>query len=99
MIGAEACVFAIDRFVDGELVNAGSNENVSIKELSEIIANVVNFNGEITWDATHPNGTPNRPLDSTKLRDAGWSSKTTLLSGLRKTYHWYLRNTYYDSCK
>jgi len=96
---AEACVFAIDKFVNGEIVNVGSGENVSIKDLSETIAAVVGFGGEIAWDESRPNGTPNRPLDSSKLRSMGWSPKVSLLSGLMKTYGWYLLNTYYDSSK
>ena len=96
---ANACVFAVNNFSKGELVNAGSGENVSIKELAETIAAVVGYGGEIHWDPSRPNGTPNRPLDTSILNQAGWTPQYSLLTGLLKTYDWFLQNTYYDSCK
>lgn len=96
---ADACIFAMNTFGKGELINVGSGENISIKELADTIAAVVGYSGEIIWDISRPNGTPNRPLDSSKMIDAGWSPNYSLLTGLRKTYGWFLQNTYYDSCK
>lgn len=96
---ADACLFAMDKFENGELVNVGSGYNVSIKELAETVAAVVGYSGDIAWDTHKPNGTPNRPLDYSKMKELGWSPKHSLLSGLIKTYKWFSENTYYDSCK
>ena len=96
---ADACLFAMDKFENGELVNVGSGYNVSIKELAETIARVVGYNGEIDWDTSRPNGTPNRPLDYSKMTELGWEPKHSLLSGLVKTYQWFNQVTYLDSCK
>lgn len=96
---ADACLFAIHHFEDAELVNVGSGYNLSIKELAETISAVVGYNGEINWDTSRPNGTPNRPLDYSKMTELGWKPKNSLLSGLVKTYKWFVENTYYDSCK
>lgn len=96
---ADACLFAIDKFENAELVNVGSGYNVTIKELAETVAAVVGYGGEICWDASRPNGTPNRPLDYSKMIQLGWKPKYSLLSGLIKTYQWLVENTYYDSSK
>jgi len=94
---ADACLFAIDRFEKGELINVGSGENVSIKELANKVASVVRFDGEIGWDTSRPNGTPNRPLDSSKITELGWKPKHTLREGLQKTYDWYNIATYLET--
>jgi GDP-L-fucose synthase len=96
---ADACLFAMDNFENAELVNVGSGYNVSIKELAETIAAVVRYDGEIKWDTTRPNGTPNRPLDYSKMTELGWKPKHSLLSGLLETYKWFTQVTYLDSCK
>ena len=94
---ADACVFAIDKFENGELINVGSGENISIKDLANKVASVVRYNGEIGWDTSRPNGTPNRPLDNSKITDLGWKPKHTLSEGLRKTYKWYVTETYLET--
>ncbi len=96
---ADACVFAINHFENAELINVGSGENVSIKDLANIVASVVGYSGNIEWDKTRPNGTPNRPLDCSKMTELGWKPKYNLYSGLRKTYQWFSQSVYYDSCK
>lgn len=90
---ADACLFAMDNFENAELVNVGSGENVSIKELASTVANVVNYNGDIDWDTSRPNGTPNRPLDCSKMSELGWKPNHTLSQGLKKTYDWFIENT------
>jgi len=90
---ADACLFAMDHFENAELVNVGSGENVSIKELSNSVASVVKYDGEIKWDTSRPNGTPNRPLDCSKMTKLGWKPKHTLSQGLQKTYDWFIENT------
>jgi GDP-L-fucose synthase len=96
---ADACLFAMDHFENAELINVGSGENVSIKNLASIIANIVGYSGNIEWDTSRPNGTPNRPLDYSKMIELGWKPKHTLQQGLKKTYQWFIENTYYDSSK
>lgn len=90
---ADACLFAMDHFKNAELINVGSGENVSIKELSNSVASVVKYDGEIKWDTSRPNGTPNRPLDCSKMAKLGWKPKHTLSQGLQKTYDWFIENT------
>ena len=90
---ADACLFAMDHFENAELINVGSGENVSIKELSNSVASVVKYDGEIKWDTSRPNGTPNRPLDCSKMTKLGWKPKHTLSQGLQKTYNWFIENT------
>lgn len=96
---ADACIFAIEHFENAELINVGSGENMSIKELSNIVAHVVGYAGKIEWDTTRPNGTPNRPLDCSKMTELGWKPKHSLHEGLKKTYQWFIENTYHDTCK
>ena len=90
---ADACLFAMDHFENAELINVGSGENVSIRELSNSVASVVKYDGEIKWDTSRPNGTPNRPLDCSKMTKLGWKPKHTLSQGLQKTYDWFIKNT------
>ena len=89
---ADACLFAMNHFENAELINVGSGENVTIKELSNSVASVVKYNGEIKWDTSRPNGTPNRPLDCSKMTKLGWKPKTELEEGLKITYEWFLNN-------
>lgn len=96
---ADACLFAIKHFENAELINVGSGENITIENLAKIIAGIVGYTGNIEWDITHPNGTPNRPLDYSKMTELGWKPKHNLYEGLKKTYKWFIENTYYDSCK
>lgn len=96
---ADACLFAIERFENAELINVGSGENVSIQSLATMIAGIVGYTGEIEWDTTRPNGTPNRPLDYSKMTNLGWKPKHNLHEGLKKSYQWFIQNTYYDSSK
>ena len=96
---ADACLFAMDKFENGELINVGSGYNVTIKELAETIARIVGYSGKINWDTTRPNGTPNRPLDYSKMTNLGWKPNHSLLSGLMKTYNWVSEHSYYENCK
>lgn len=96
---ADACLFAMDHFENAELINVGSGENISIKNLANTISGIVGYCGDIEWDTTKPNGTPNRPLNYSKLLELGWKPKHSLYEGLKKTYQWFIENTYYDSSK
>lgn len=84
-----ACLFAMDNYENAELINVGSGEDISIKDLAEKIASVTGYEGEIEWDTTKPNGTPKRPLDYSKISSLGWKPEYTLQQGLLETYTSY----------
>jgi GDP-L-fucose synthase len=91
---ADACIFMMKSEIEnGELINVGSGYNISIKDLSEKIAAITEFDGDIRWDTSRPDGTPNRPLDSSRLYSLGWKLKHSLDEGLQKTYEWFKKNT------
>jgi GDP-L-fucose synthase len=96
---ADACLFAMEHFENAELINVGSGENVTIQDLAKTIAGIVRYTGNIEWDITRPNGTPNRPLDYSKMTELGWKPNHSLHQGLKKTYQWFIENSYYDSSK
>jgi GDP-L-fucose synthase len=73
-------------------VNVGVGEDVTIRELAELVRKVVGFEGEITWNAAMPDGTPRKLLDVSRLHALGWRAKHSLEEGLRKMYAWYLEN-------
>ena len=89
---AEALVFLMENYDKSEFVNAGTGEDATIKELTEIVADVTGFKGEIKWDADKPDGTPRKVTDMSKLHSMGWKHKTLLKDGLKKTYEWFLNN-------
>lgn len=90
---ARACIFLMNSPLEkGELINASAGENTSIKELANIIADLIGYKGKITWDSSKPNGTPNRPVDSQKIYSFGWTPKYTLKEGLKNTIEWYKAN-------
>ena len=77
---------------DPEIVNVGTGVDVTIRELAELICDVVGFNGKLAWDKTKPDGTPRKLLDVSKLRGLGWSPTTPLRDGIARTYDWFLKN-------
>ncbi|GAA0187121.1 oxidoreductase [Lithospermum erythrorhizon] len=89
---ADAVVFCMEEYDGLEHVNVGSGKEVSIKELAELVKEVVGFEGEIVWDGTKPDGTPRKLMDSSKLAKMGWEAKTSLKDGLVETYKWYVEN-------
>lgn len=88
---ADACIFLMNNesVYKGELINAGSGDDISIRDLAELVADLIKYKGKITWDTTRPNGTPKRPLDFTKIKALGWHPKYDLVTGLTKTIEWY----------
>ncbi len=89
---ADLCVFLMNNYSGNETVNAGSGKELSIKELTGLVANVVGYEGEILWDTTKPNGTPRKLLDVSKSAALGWRYKTELEEGLRLAYADFLSN-------
>jgi len=89
---AAACLHLLENYDGDVALNVGTGEDVTIKELTEIIAEVVGFRGEILWDDTTPNGTPRKLLDVSKIKGLGWAPKIDLHDGVQSTYDWYLVN-------
>ena len=84
---AEACVFLMENYNEPGLVNIGTGEDLSIKELADMIQKITKFEGEIIWDHTKPDGTPRKLMDVSKLHTLGWKHKITLEEGITKVYH------------
>ena len=82
----------MNHYSGNETVNAGTGKEVSIKELTEIVAKVVGYEGEILWDTSKPNGTPRQLLDVSKATGLGWTYTTELEDGVRLTYADFLSN-------
>ena len=89
---ANLCVFLMNHYSGNETVNAGTGKEISIKQLSELVARIVGFEGEIKWDTTKPNGTPRKLLDVSKATKLGWTYKTELEEGIRLAYHDFLKH-------
>jgi GDP-L-fucose synthase len=86
---AGACRFLLENYDQPEIVNVGFGSDVTIRELVELICEVVGFKGELVFDATKPDGTPRKLLDTSLLKNLGWNPRITLREGIRQTYDWY----------
>ena len=89
---ADAVKFSIENNLPDSIYNVGTGHEIKIKELANIIKNIVGFDGQILWDESKPDGTPRKLMDSSKLMNHGWNFKTDLIQGIHKTYNWYLNN-------
>lgn len=89
---ADACVHLMQGYSNGEIINVGVGEDLTILELAQRIARVVGYEGEIVTDSTKPDGTPRKLLDVTKLSGLGWRAKIGLDEGLAETYRWFVEN-------
>lgn len=89
---AEASLFLMENYNDSSIVNVGTGEDVTIKELAEKIKNVVGYEGTIDWDTTKPDGTPRKLLDVSKIHSLGWKHLITLDKGITETYTWFKKN-------
>ena len=89
---AAAVLFLLDGYDEPGPINVGFGEDVSVRELAELVAKVTGFGGDILWDTSKPNGTPRKILDSGRLRGLGWAPQIELEHGVRDTYEWYLRS-------
>ncbi|OSP57151.1 GDP-fucose synthetase [Enterococcus faecium] len=89
---ANLCVFLMNNYSGDETVNAGTGKELSIKELTEMVAKVIGYEGEILWDTSKPNGTPRKLLDVSKATKLGWTYKTELEDGIRLSYEDFLNN-------
>lgn len=89
---AEACLFLMENYNEAELVNIGTGEDVTIKELAETVQKIVGFEGEIRWDSSKPDGTPRKLMDVSKLHNLGWKHKIVLEKGIQLAYQDFLAN-------
>lgn len=89
---ADACVFLMNNYSGNETVNLGTGKELTIKELTELVAKVIGYTGEIRWDSSKPDGTPRKLLDVSKLESLGWHYKTELEEGIRLSYQDFLTN-------
>lgn len=89
---ANLCVFLMNHYSGNETVNAGTGKELTIKDLTELVARVVGYEGEILWDPSKPNGTPRKLLDVSKAESLGWKYRTELEDGIRLAYDDFLHN-------
>jgi GDP-L-fucose synthase len=89
---AAACLLLLEKYDSPEIINIGCGEDITIRELAEVVCDVVGFNGELIWDTSKPDGTPRKLLDVTKIRALGWEPRIPLRKGIAQTYEWFLAN-------
>lgn len=87
-----ACLLLLEKYDSPEIINVGYGEDISIRELAELICDVVGFEGELAWDTTKPDGTPRKLLDVSKIRALGWKPAIPLRDGIVRTYDWFRAN-------
>lgn len=86
---ADACVFLMQNYDQPEIINVGTGEDVTIRELAELIAEITGFRGRIVQDTSKPDGTPRKLLDVSRLNALGWRARINLREGLEQTYRWF----------
>jgi GDP-L-fucose synthase len=89
---ASACLLLLEKYDSPDIVNVGYGEDISIRELAELICEVIGFDGELAWDRSKPDGTPRKLLDVSKLRALGWKPAISLRDGIARTYQWFRAN-------
>lgn len=89
---AEACVWAMQNYTENQWLNVGTGEDITIKEVAELISEIVGYKGKIIFDTSKPDGTPRKLLDVSLINSKGWKANVSLREGLEKTIDWYLKN-------
>jgi len=89
---AAAVLFLLEKYDSPEIINVGCGEDISIRELAELICDVVGFRGELKWDRSKPDGTPRKLLDVSKIKKIGWQPTISLRDGVAQLYEWFLDN-------
>jgi GDP-L-fucose synthetase len=89
---ANLCVYLMNHYSGDETVNAGTGKEISIRELAELVARIVDYRGEVLWDTSKPNGTPRKLLDVSKAKALGWTSRMELEEGISLAYQDFLEN-------
>ena len=87
-----ACLFLLENYDDDLALNVGVGKDQSIRDLAELVQEIVGFNGSITWDTSKPDGTPQKLLDVSRLTNLGWFPETALRPGAEATYEWFLEH-------
>jgi GDP-L-fucose synthase len=87
---ARACLFLLEHYDAPEPINVGVGEDISIRDLADLVARIVGYDGDLHWDKSKPDGTPRKLLDVTKLTDLGWKAEIPLEEGVRSTYEWFV---------
>lgn len=88
---ASACVFLMQHYDEGGMINVGSGEEISVRGLTELIAEICGYSGRIVWDGSKPDGTPRKIMDSTRLFELGWKPRASIAQGIRKMHAWYMQ--------
>lgn len=89
---ASACLCLLDKYDSPEIINVGCGEDITVRDLAELICDIVGFDGDLAWDTTKPDGTPQKLLDVTKLSKLGWRATIPLREGIMRTYDWFLKS-------
>jgi len=89
---ADACLFLMERYQEGEIINVGVGQDLQILELARLVAAVTGFQGQIILDPSYTDGTPRKLLDISRLTALGWQARMPLADGLKKTYDWFCRS-------
>jgi GDP-L-fucose synthase len=89
---AAACLYLLENYDGPEQVNVGTGVDLTIRELAGIVADAVGYSGEMNWDTSKPDGTPQKLLDVSKLAEAGWTARIGLEEGVKSTVDWYRSN-------
>ena len=87
---ADACLFLMNHYEEDDIINVGVGKDQSIRELAQLIGEIVGFEGELRFDTTQPDGTPLKLLDVSRLSALGWQDQTPLREGIQRAYEWYL---------
>ncbi len=96
---ASAALFLMEHYNQSEIINVGTGEDISIKDLADLVKKITDFSGTIVWDNSKPDGMPRRLLDVSKLHALPWRHTTALEDGIRSTYEWYVENRKIDDKK
>ena len=89
---ADACLFLMNNYNKSEIINIGTGKDLTIKELAEMIARIVGFEGRLVFNSIKPDGTPKKLLDVSRLHSFGWKARIGLEQGIAETYKWYVEN-------
>jgi GDP-L-fucose synthase len=87
---AKACLFLLENYDDEVAINVGVGEDITIREVAELIKKIVGYSGSIDWNTSKPDGTPRKLLDVQRITSLGWKATTSLESGIESTYDWYV---------
>ena len=87
---ADACLFLMNHYEESEPINIGWGKDQTIRELAEMMSDIVGYKGALKWDSGKPDGTPQKLLDVSRLSEIGWQAKIDLAEGIRRVYRWYL---------